>query len=57
MFPNPDCLSSIYDCGLVEDDANSARSGKDLVSTILEQTVCKVDEAVGDNCIRQCYDR
>lgn len=48
MFPNPDCFSGIYNGGLVEDDANSARRGENLVGAILEETVCELDEAVGD---------
>lgn len=57
MFPNPDCFSGIYNCGLVEDDANSARRGENLVGAILEETVCELDEAVGDDYVSQFYYR
>lgn len=51
MLPNPDCLGGIYDGGLVEDDTNSARRGENFVSTILEQTICELDEAVMTNVL------
>lgn len=57
MFPNPDRSGSIYDSSLVEDDANSARRGENFVSAILEETVCELDEAVGDYCVSQCLVR
>lgn len=57
MFPNPDCFSGIYNGGLVEDDANSARRGENLVGAILEETVCELDEAVGDDYVSQFYYR
>lgn len=57
MFPNPDCFSGIYNGGLVEDDANSARRGENLVGAILEETVCELDEAVSDDYVSQFYYR
>jgi hypothetical protein len=51
VLPDPDGAGGVYDGGFVEDDADTARRGDDLVGTILEKMGSEFSEAVGDGVL------